>query len=461
MGEGVSRVVSFGGSGIVLSGDPGQVVRGDGSCGAIPDSAQAYQGRAFRAFHVPDGTNSDQTISELDAAAQYLEIVGSFDGSGYAIHFPSGYTAPDGVDILIHNGMPVDFTLVSGTHTAIIPPYAWFSGAWASGALTGVPVTPITPLGSATQVILGDGSFGNVPAAALPAPAAGAKGGIALPSSPTGKFYRDDGTFQTGAAGATGATGPAGATGATGPAGATGASGGGGGGAPAIDSNHAYVYACDDASGATFLANTGHGPNGQCSLIGTEGVDYYLSSLAIGKGAKAFRVLKQGATSGARTANTCTVAGGSVTVECLMVQHLKETNYQSVVSLAHDYGDSAYVRIMANSNVVYAQALIAGVASINTPSTPQVLDGKPVHYLAAYDATTGVLSFYAQGVLVGTASMGGAHAMPTMTAVTIGNANPSDNVYWSFGGWITQVRISDIARSAAYALATCETMLGM
>lgn len=70
-----------------------------------------------------------------------------------------------------------------------------------------------TDMAAGTLPLAATALTGTIDAARLPAPAASTKGGVALPASSTGKYYKDDGTWATPAGGGAGdVVGPASAT---------------------------------------------------------------------------------------------------------------------------------------------------------------------------------------------------------------------------------------------------------
>jgi hypothetical protein len=89
-----------------------------------------------------------------------------------------GYTPPGGTTAVLNGAGSAVTTLPSGVS---------------------VPIAQVsTPSGgTSSNIVRGDLTAGSVPAAALPAPAASTRGGIALPASSTGLFLRDDDTWAT------------------------------------------------------------------------------------------------------------------------------------------------------------------------------------------------------------------------------------------------------------------------
>jgi hypothetical protein len=232
------------------------------------------------------------------------------------------------------------------------------------------------------------------------------------------------------------------------------------GSAPAIDANHQYVYSLTEAAGSTTLANTGNGANGTLTLAGVSGTDYVIASKAIGRALSSYRGLKTGTTLGGASSGTaCSVAGGSITLECFVRLSQDNTGTASIISVDAGTANDWMCIQSTSVGVYYAAIGIGGAYSFTTNWNPQPYLFTPLHLMATYDAVTGALKLYSNGVVVASASLAPA-PLATMTRVNVGAFGPIYSTQ-SFLGWVTQARVSNVARDAAYALATAETLLGM
>jgi hypothetical protein len=238
--------------------------------------------------------------------------------------------------------------------------------------------------------------------------------------------------------------------------------GGGGGPAPAIDANHLYVYDCSEASGSTTLANTGSGVNGTLTLHGTAGTDYLLSSQRIGRNTKSFRSLILDGAGYVASGTSCSITGGSLSLEMFTwfdndAQGMTDGNSMWVASAGgvdaiyfnNQYNGGAPVITLNGVGTFYSTEQDGIRSTINTAT----------YYMATYAGATGVLTYYVNGLAIGSITVtGGAHAFPTVVQIGFNGYPGSNN---SVKGWYTQLRYSNIARSASYALATASTLLAM
>ena len=232
--------------------------------------------------------------------------------------------------------------------------------------------------------------------------------------------------------------------------------------APAIHANHLYVYDCSENIGATFLKNTGSGVNGNLTFNGTAGIDYILNSERIGKNTKSYRSLLVDATGYVSSGTSCSISGGSVSMEMFTWfdnDALNMTNGNSMWLISSGAADALYFNTQYNNNS--PTITLNGVGTFACPEKDGIRSTLNVaaHYLATYDGTTGILKYYVNGLLAGSITVtGGAHAFPTAVQIGFNGYPGSTN---SVRGWYTQLRWSNIARSASYAMATANTLLAM
>jgi hypothetical protein len=147
--------------------------------------------------NVPFSTYTDTVLTLDQANAEALIVTGGTDGGGYSITFPVGFTRPGDDSISIYDATGLGWSIILGGDTWFLPGWGTMTIRWYTGdPPTAIVYTPVIgSVGDVSRVMLGSGLAGNVPADALPAPAAGSKGGVALPASATGLAYTDYGTF--------------------------------------------------------------------------------------------------------------------------------------------------------------------------------------------------------------------------------------------------------------------------
>ena len=293
-----------------------------------------------------------------------------------------------------------------------------------------------------------------------------------------------EGAGSQGPQGTQGTQGTQGIAGAQGSQGAQGAAGGGINiSRPALDGYHIHVYNCDDVAGSITLADSGSG-NKAATLYGTEGTGYTIgTSYTAGRTVSSLRSLQKAnasITSVAATDNTCNIAGGKITVECV-VRHgdvLDSYKGQFFVTLVGASNtDYAYLSTHSVSGAYLFQVSIGGTSyytsyQLTWLQTPQ--QGALVHLMGVYDkdqAAGSRVKLYINGILVawdgqnsaqypgsGAQNINPTSPLATMKKIYIGgyqsgNYSPECN--------IRDVRVSNIARPASYAISTAEALLAM
>lgn len=131
---------------------------------------------------------ADATLSHVYADADLLVLGGA---AQHVSTFP--ISVRDGAPIVIWNQSGATQTIADQDGSA----YDVVAGAAITLQRAGqqLVLTSLAPFGSNLQVLLGTGQPGNVPAAALPAPGAGTKGGVALPATAKKLALLDDGSW--------------------------------------------------------------------------------------------------------------------------------------------------------------------------------------------------------------------------------------------------------------------------
>lgn len=248
-----------------------------------------------------------------------------------------------------------------------------------------------------------------------------------------------------------------------------------GGAVPAIDSNHLYVYACEESSGSTTLANTGSGANGALTLQGTEGTAFALGSRKLARYRNGVRFLADTNARGAISAATASIAATTLSIESYVCVHSIPTNPGVVIALDAGANDSFYVAAFVNAGVngvspfFYCGIKIGGVDN-NTGAAGNlsiagfegghsIRLGVPQHVLATYDkAGSPSLKLYVDGVLVASnATPTGTPA--TFTRVALGNIGSA--AANAMRGSVLQARVSNVARPVAYAIAATEALYSL
>lgn len=241
-----------------------------------------------------------------------------------------------------------------------------------------------------------------------------------------------------------------------------------GGGSPtALDANHIYAYSCEDAVGSSVLANSGTGANGDLTLLGSAGTAYQLASRRLAKGRNSCRLLANVVTGGAKSGALCSVSGGEITIECyILIDRLGPTTTGGFLMFV-DAGSDNDAMMIGLSNVTggvlkyWAKAASGGVGCDTDSVTPYPtpIYGVPQHVMATFKTSSSPkLKLYVDGRLVASAS-GSVGALATMNRITIGNAGT--NTIYAQSMNVMQVRVSNIERSAAYALAQAEACFAL
>ena len=224
---------------------------------------------------------------------------------------------------------------------------------------------------------------------------------------------------------------------------------------PAIDANHIHVYNCNDLTGGLSLVDSGIGTK-NATLLGTENTNFTLDTYRGGGSVPFVRFLSDGSTSsGARTDSTCSISGGKITLECVVTLFSPPAASRGIVSLDAGSNDLLYINVTSGGGW-YAGVKIGGGA-LQEIVGGAVRYGVPAHLMAVYDSTSSpALRLYVDGLLV---ASGAAGTLATMTRVTIGNFAALGA--FSSQCYVRDVRVSNIARSASYALSSANASLGL
>lgn len=175
-----------------------ETTEGNTSHGWIAQVNARLRTENVQTLNVPFSTYTDTNLTTEQASADALIVTGGTDGGGYSIAFPPGFTRPGDDSLTIYEATGVGFSVVLNGDTWFLPGWGTLTIRWWTGDPPSVVTYyPVLGTGDVSHVLLGNGQQGLVPAVALPAPAAGSKGGVALPASATGLAYMDWGGFGT------------------------------------------------------------------------------------------------------------------------------------------------------------------------------------------------------------------------------------------------------------------------
>jgi hypothetical protein len=230
----------------------------------------------------------------------------------------------------------------------------------------------------------------------------------------------------------------------------------------APDSNDVYVYNFDETSGVTF-ANSGAGVNGTLSLTGSA----YLASKYIAKSQSSVRFMGLAGPDGAFSASTESIGGsGSLTLEAYVVTRENDlfanAVFVSKTGSLNGAGIAQYYTGGGFASFWTAAVVIGGVVKDTSfVTTPKVQVNVPTHLAMTYDHTTGQLRMYVNGIEIALNNTG-LGALPNLDYIQVANADlPGIVGNTPFRGDITQVRISNVARSASYILERAQNCFGL
>lgn len=227
-----------------------------------------------------------------------------------------------------------------------------------------------------------------------------------------------------------------------------GVAGGGAGPAPAIDANHLYVYACDDATGTTIL-NTGASPGGDLTV--NSGTPIFQSGRLSRAGSSI--ILPATANSDRASNTSVSVSGTGLTLEAFVSVIGVPYTFGVMLCVYTGAGANAFINTHS-SNGFYAQVENGGTNNTFVTTVP-INYLLPTYVAMTWDLST--INLYVNGFL--RASTGCTVTPPTWDRVMLGNYGPSSAS--AFQGNIMQARISNVARSASYIMDTAETLFKM
>ena len=234
---------------------------------------------------------------------------------------------------------------------------------------------------------------------------------------------------------------------------------------PELDVNHVYAYSCSDAAGSSILADSGLNTVNM-TLAGGEATAYSLSVYRFGM-SPWVRSLRDNNASIATT-TSLNFTAGVITVEFVMVPFsipgaLAYRYLFSMYDSTNTY--TAYIHFYNGGNAYAGVRSVAGLDTFTSVSSGGVTIGRPTHYMMVFDNTEATaanrLKLYVNGILFSTATGtgGSGTALPTLTKLSLGG-----NITVSTGspqGYFRDLRISNIARNATYALTSATALLSL
>jgi len=226
---------------------------------------------------------------------------------------------------------------------------------------------------------------------------------------------------------------------------------------PALDSNHIHVYNCSELSGAASLIDSGTG--GKNLTITGEGTEYTLGEVRFGS-VPWLRGLKNNNTNvDYATNSSLSISCSPITIECVVVWQAFSSGWNSLININNS---DFYMMIEAYNGSVYGGVLRGGSNTYTTQNITTKLN-VPYHYMVVHDTSQAApnnLKMYLNGVLTGTSVTGTVtpSANP-LTKISVGS------VIWNAGGqrgssqcYIRDVRISNVARAASYAMQSANAL---
>ena len=225
---------------------------------------------------------------------------------------------------------------------------------------------------------------------------------------------------------------------------------------PALDANHIHVWNCSEEPGSTAIVDSGSGAK-NLSLSG-EGTAFSLGESAHFGKAKWLRGLQNYNTNLEYATNSSvSISCSPITIECVaMWQSFAGGGWNTLININDaDF----YIFIEAYNGSMYGAVVRGGANTYTTQNITTKLN-VPYHYMFVYDTSQAApnnLKMYLNGVLTGTSVTGTVSTPATpLTKVSVGS------VIWASKGsaqcYIRDIRVSNIARSATYAMETANAL---
>lgn len=227
---------------------------------------------------------------------------------------------------------------------------------------------------------------------------------------------------------------------------------------PALDSNHVHVYNCNEAPGSTTLIDSGTGGK-NLTLQGAVNTDYTLQETRYGS-VPWLRSLRDANTSPVALSSTHNTSFSAFSIELVAVFNSLPAGARSIVQMQNTAGPIVGVTNVAYLNM--SDGNMRGGLAVNgstetytaTNSLTIPVVGIPNHYMVVYDptlASPNIIKLYANGVLVATAGLV-QHSTSNITGMSVFQICGYNTLSRSSQCYIRDIRVSNIARSATYAM---------
>jgi len=240
-----------------------------------------------------------------------------------------------------------------------------------------------------------------------------------------------------------------------------GGGGGGGGSRPLVDANHIHVWNFSEAGGATQIVDSVGGKN--LTLHGTEGTDYALYQSKSGSNPW-FEIKGDGSNLVIADNSTMNISGlTAITLECVMYLDALPSggdNYRSIVDLrGTPSGNLNAAYLSMYQGYIYGGTHKNGQNSYSAPGQYPPT-GQPFHVMFVYDKDVApggycLTQTYVNGISQGGVVGGYSFTLEGMTQLSVGGYPGESRTP---KGFIRDVRISNIGRSAAYGVSAAAAL---
>jgi hypothetical protein len=224
---------------------------------------------------------------------------------------------------------------------------------------------------------------------------------------------------------------------------------------PALDANHIHVYKCDEAPGSSALVDSGSGAK-NLTLSAGENTNYTLQEARYGS-VPWLRSLTDGTSNLIASNSSLGLSFSAITVECVAVWNTiaRGSAWRPLVTIRTSSGSSSEVLFFETYNgAIYGGVHKDSMGDTFTTQPVEPSQNIPQHFMFVYDSTLShpnTVKMYVNGVLTATAYQTQASgAFTSLNYITIGA--PGWGGRTTPAAYIRDVRISNIARSAEYAM---------
>ena len=233
-------------------------------------------------------------------------------------------------------------------------------------------------------------------------------------------------------------------------------------GRPALDANHVHSWNCDEAAGSSALVDSVGGKN--LTLAGGEGTAYSLETYRFGSAVPWTRSLKLNNSSSEFAYNDSINLSGAITIEFVFVWQAFLATWLDVFVISN--ANFAFFLESYNGGIYTILQRSDGAHSY-TPQNYSLRTMVPYHFMCVYDPSASSqnhLKLYIDGVTTPGATVNGSISpVGNLTKISIcGNGSGSPiSSRSSAQGYIRDIRISNVARDATYALSSAKALLSL